>query len=583
MAIITPNSDLWLCRTKLSPDMKHIVKFATVAEQTTYFTSTAAVSRVEGGSYTFFGSQKENYIRVGVNADTIHDINYIAYRNTTHTDKIFYAFVTEIRYLSANSAAIYFEIDPWQTWQFDLTFNQSFIIREHTDSDIPGEHILDEGLTTGDYVELGTRAFGADELCIVVATTTTSTTFTEGTFGTFVQANPGTVYYGTYSGSTLIWFELTQAGIDLLATLLEALTENGKEDAISSIYMAPKILMKFRTSTPSTLGGTEILPWIGNYVGKIAPGTLLNSFDGYQAKNAKLFSYPYTCLTAYNNLGDSVEYPLEYFWWNTTEPLSFEVYGTANGAPEMVLVPTNYKDRKWNWHETLELKGYPMVNWQYDAFKGWLAKNSSTQLLQIAGAAASIGLAAFSGGGTALASPGMLAGGGIMGILNSINTIGLAGMKPNTVKGSHSTVNTAIASGFSDFYIAWKMIRRNYAEIIDQYFTLYGYKVNRLGTPNFNARPYYTYLQMNDPNITGFIPPDDLMRIKKVFSEGVTVWKNPLHIMNYATYGNLNSIMLSPLTLSPQSAEPSDPATDLSSFTGGTSEGGGGRSGGGVF
>ena len=581
MSIVTPNSDLWLCRTKLSPDMKHTVKFATLAEQTTYFTNTAAVTRVGGSDYVFIGSQRENYVRVGINADEIHDVNYIAYRNTTHSNKIFYAFVKEIRYLSAKSAAIYFEIDPWQTWQFDLTFHNSFIIREHTSSDIPGEHILDEGLNTGDYVEFATRRFGADELCIVVASTTTSTNVNQGFYDYYVTAKPGTMYYGTYSGAALLWFEANAEGVALLADFITSLTEHGKEDAISSIFMAPKILMKYRTETPSTLGGTEILPYIGNYVGRISPGPLVNSFDGYTALNAKLFSYPYTCLTAYNNLGDSIELPLEYFWWNTAKPISFEVYGTANGTPEMVLVPTNYKERKYNWDSVLELKGYPMVNWQYDAFKGWIAKNASSQLLQVTGSAASIGLGGIRSA-SALASPGMLAGGGIMGILNSINTIGLASMMPNVVRGSHSSVNTAIAARFADFHVAWKMIRGDYARIIDQYFTMYGYKVNRMGVPNFDARPYFTYLQINDPNIRGYIPPDDLNKIKKMFTDGVTVWKNPIHVMNYNLYATENSIMLKPLTLTPQTNQPSDPA-NISSFTGGTSEGGGGRGGGGAF
>ena len=245
MSIVTPNSDLWLCRTKLSPDMKHTVRFATIQDQTTYFTSTSVVTRVDGGDYVFVGSQKENYVRVGINADAIHDINYIAYRNTTHSDKIFYAFVKEIRFLSANSSAIYFEIDPWQTWQFNLYFHDSFIIREHTSSDIPGEHLLDEGLNTGDYVEFATRKFGADELCIVVASTTTSTAVTQGFYDYYVTAKPGTMYYGTYSGSALLWFEANASGVDLLAGFITGLTQSGKEDAISSIFMAPNILMKF--------------------------------------------------------------------------------------------------------------------------------------------------------------------------------------------------------------------------------------------------------------------------------------------------------------------------------------------------
>ena len=112
----------------------------------------------------------------------------------------------------------------------------------------------------------------------------------------------------------------------------------------------------------------------------------------------------------------------------------------------MVLVPTNYKERKYNWDSVLELKGYPMVNWQYDASKAGLLKMRPLNCFQVTGSAASIGLGGGIRSASALASPGMLAGGGIMGILNSINTIGLASMMPNVVRGSHSSVNTGDCS-----------------------------------------------------------------------------------------------------------------------------------------
>ena len=75
------------------------------------------------------------------------------------------------------------------------------------------------------------------------------------------------------------------------------------------------------------------------------------------------------------------------------------------------------------------------------------------------------------------------------------------------------TVNGQINSGDITYAYAklnpsyYKMtIRNEYAKIIDDYFSMYGYKVNSLKTPNIHKRSNWDYIKCIDVNLEGNIP-----------------------------------------------------------------------------
>ena len=73
-------------------------------------------------------------------------------------------------------------------------------------------------------------------------------------------------------------------------------------------------------------------------------------------------------------------------------------------------------------------------------------------------------------------------------------------------------------------YLIRKTIYPEYANKLQDYFNQYGYKVNRLETPNFRSRLYWNYFKMTEPNVYGNIPMDDLMKIRDIFIKGITLW-----------------------------------------------------------
>ena len=85
----------------------------------------------------------------------------------------------------------------------------------------------------------------------------------------------------------------------------------------------------------------------------------------------------------------------------------------------------------------------------------------------------------------------------------------------------------------NDFFIQRKTIKAEYARRIDEFFTLYGYKTNRVKVPNLTGRPQWNYVKTIDVNLIGGLPQTDMPKLKNIFDKGVTVWHNETNIGNY--------------------------------------------------
>ena len=81
-------------------------------------------------------------------------------------------------------------------------------------------------------------------------------------------------------------------------------------------------------------------------------------------------------------------------------------------------------------------------------------------------------------------------------------------------------------------------IKKEYAEKIDNYFTTYGYLTNKMKIPQFTSRPYWNYIKTVGINILGNIPTLDLIRLKDMFDNGVTIWHNPSYFLDYTQNNN---------------------------------------------
>ena len=103
-------------------------------------------------------------------------------------------------------------------------------------------------------------------------------------------------------------------------------------------------------------------------------------------------------------------------------------------------------------------------------------------------------------------------------------------------------------------------IKPSIAQVIDGYFSMFGYKVNRLGKPHITARTYYDYIKTIDVNIEGNIPEMDLDAIRKMFNNGIRFWHSTTYYLDFSVNNSIVSPTPTP-TPSPTPTPTPSPTT----------------------
>ena len=146
-----PNiSKVYLLDVPLENDYKNTLYFTNASSQQSYFQNNIVKS------YTDFSYQrKDNIIRVPEQYDKVYNCNYVMYQNSYYSNKWFYAFITDIKYINDGMTEIKIETDVIQTWLFDYTVKSSFVEREHVSNDTVGLHTVPENVELGEYTSNG--------------------------------------------------------------------------------------------------------------------------------------------------------------------------------------------------------------------------------------------------------------------------------------------------------------------------------------------------------------------------------------------------------------------------------------------
>lgn len=111
---------------------------------------------------------------------------------------------------------------------------------------------------------------------------------------------------------------------------------------------------------------------------------------------------------------------------------------------------------------------------------------------------------------------------------------------PNSINMLSNSADINCASNTNGFWFYDYSIKREFAEKIDNYFDMYGYKVNSSEVPEIYTRENWNYLKVLDPNIEGeYIPDKDMNIFKKMLQNGVTFWHNPLTFRDYSQTNNV--------------------------------------------
>lgn len=530
---VTPQGNIYLCKTKLENDYKNQLTFANATAQNTYFTSTVQHTY---SNYTYV--KKDNYIQVSDNIDTIIDCNYLYYVNTGFTTKKYYCFITRMEYINENCTRIYFETDVFQTWQFQIQYTQSFVEREHVNDDTIGLHTVPEQLETGDYTQQNIGPFGGADLWVnymsdfqyVVA-------ISEWPFD---QSLASVKYYnGIYSGLKYLAFN----NATYLGNFLIDIQDESTGDPIYSIFVVPQFITGLDADDFDYIvsGHTSWKAcWVPEYLHsssisddiRIADAHILD--QDYSPRNNKLLVYPYRYILINNNAGSSADYRYEWFYnkgsVNNYDTCKFKISGTIGTGCNIKIYPTGYG--KYNIGATnknllysLDGGKLPTCCWLNDPYVNWLTQNAVNMPLQAIGNLGKI------------ASGNVV--GGLTGIAGQVGEIYTHSLEPNTAKGgvNQGDINCSDNIGFSWYRMS---IKKEYAEIIDKYFDMFGYKINLVKIPNITGRTNWNYVKTINCNFEGDIPQTDLQIIKRIFDNGITLWHNPSTMLNYS---NSNTIV----------------------------------------
>lgn len=368
----------------------------------------------------------------------------------------------------------------------------------------------------------------------------------------------GGLYGGCYSGVQLVSFPATISGANDCAKFLSDASDVANLiDGIISIFMIPTVFLRtLQTSQPEKFA---------TFIKKYYDWTI----NGYAPKNNKLFTAPYTLLHVVNSDGNCADFSFEFSknsdYYSTVDDNCFIFLneGLAMPVSEVRIIPECYKGTQFNRNELFTINNYPQCSFTTDSYKAWLALNSSKMKLEntlaIGSAVLSIiGVADNISTANAVATTNkqkIRAGNrttlGELAIGNTVtNAIGriagnliekkLASTMPPQASGQNTNVLN-VADGEFGYHYYYCRPRDEYAKIIDDFFTRYGYAINRNAIPNLCARTRFTYIKTVDCTISGNLPNAYSQQIVDIMNNGITFWNDKTNVGNYEIANNIIS------------------------------------------
>lgn len=321
---------------------------------------------------------------------------------------------------------------------------------------------------------------------------------------------------GLYTGLRYIPAQVdTPEQVTALDEYLEALVDANQQESVVSIVMFPTSFIS--TGTTPAVQTTQI--------------SMPNTVGGYTPRNNKLFTYPYNFLCV-DSLNDTKNY--RYEWSLDRTVLRFSLYCGMSPNPEIVCTPLAYNgsegatlvDSEFNWTESISCSGFPQCAFTIDAFRAWLAQKAGGEAMRVIGGG--VGLGASLATGNAVGAT--LSAVGLASALNSAIVESTQGSRTHGSQGS----STEVSCRAKGFYFKKMSITAEFARMIDDFFDRYGYATNRIKVPNRNVRAHWTYTKTKDVAIAGDIPVDSMRKIKQIYDNGITFWRNGNEVGNYS-------------------------------------------------
>lgn len=498
----------------------------------------------QADDYSFI-RQNRNSISTHFTYSQCLQANYIAFQNTDYSGKWFFAWIDDVIYKSNGTTEIQYTIDYWSTWFDYWQKKPCFVVREHVNDDTIGLHTIPENLSVGEVTTESIDEYNGFSDCYIAVSTTYEPASSkykdnEGNWQS-VNTYPGArLYNGQVFGDAVFLFD----SIVQFIMFLEVVNTDTHTGDISNVYIVPKNLFDVASDLIQHRGYYSLdaehsvpfdyyTPKQKNEIerdSKVISKT--HNFNNITIKNNKCYTYPYNYLYITNNVGN--ENILKYEDFNTQD-ITFELEFAISVGCTGRMIPKNYKNINSNYNESLIVAKFPTCSWSSDAYTNWLSQNAvniSTQITNMGvETASSIG---------ALATGNV--GGAVSGLISTSNSVASligqfyqASLLPAIKQGTNNAdINYLANKNKIQFY--HMRAKNEYLEIIDNYFSRFGYKINTIKLPNITGRTHWNYVEISSTEEVGYgdVPSNAMDAINNACRKGVTIWHNHTTLGDYS-------------------------------------------------
>lgn len=293
----------------------------------------------------------------------------------------YFCFITGCRYINDatqgnTSTSVYefdLEIDLLMTYLLSSAqLKTCMVARQHAEKDTIPNQLVPEPVNVSNYKKLNWTDITNDyEL--------KDSYGSMPVFGLLNQETEGELLDNVFSGLSLRGFSMSDPfGITVLKNWLK---QHVADEDIVFGYMLPKSLVEhFYTIDWAATDKGVSAPKITS--GAHTPITLSlpakpTTVDGYEPKNKKLLTYPYTYRTVTDGNGSAII--LKHEQWAHSNSQKLNLYFTASPTPSIRIVPVAYENTGSSTFDNMDtvitINNFPMVSWSYNAFDQWLSRS----------------------------------------------------------------------------------------------------------------------------------------------------------------------------------------------------------------
>lgn len=521
----------------LTASLNHQLYFNSTQERDSYFNSKVRPDK----SWTDFKYIRDNNnIKVQGTETEFYHASYMRFRNEETEGMWIYAFIIKVEYINRNTTNLIFKIDSWQTYFNSLVIKDCDITREHVASPNNWKNYTQpEEINKGEYVivfDSPIRSITYDGVLII---STIDLIRSGGTIDNpKIESAVGGIYNGLPSACALYYTESLE-NLCLALSSYPWVTQG-----IIGVYAIGKEMINGSINmTTSNMGFT-----IGVISTSLSPQSMLFGFNLTEylpnVNNKKLWTYPYTYIEVCTASGSKYILKPELL---SGDKVEVSTVITLVPSPNVFLNTEGYihapnSDAYLASTVFNGFPSFPCLNNMYittkEQARSMEALVSSQNIEKIDGA-----LFGTAVGGTITALSGDLTGsisqllGGIgnaaQGYFNEADRAARSRLAINQKTGAPSLVGGSSPGACPALFATDQMdprvriytLKEEDRNIIDQYFTCYGYCVNRIGSPVLSANGRrFRYIKCNHVNIFGNIPQQNLEEIRGMFISGLTLW-----------------------------------------------------------